>query len=290
MEKAKTVALWVLAILLVLSGTGYLLAGAALGGLLYILVAAIIIPIPALQDKLYNLNVRGGVKVGVVLALLVVGTAFLPKETEETPSEDLEIVQAEIQEPAQAEDSVPEDTEPEQMEESASPVEETENPITEEYQEEEILSENSEPEPTDQIEESEAEVIEPELEETVFLPLETCISAMKLTLDSNYGSDNYTLTYDDNYVTINLWRDGVAFGALEASNGDAEMLELWNSMVDGTTAMTNSMQETLNQFGHGDMAVMTNVVNDMNHENVLLVIMLGAVWYDSVNGINLLGM
>ena len=78
--------LWVLSVLFAIAGLANL-SKSVIGGLLYILAAVATVPIPAVQDRLHALNVRGWVKVVTVIALIVAGTALFPTSAAETPSE-----------------------------------------------------------------------------------------------------------------------------------------------------------------------------------------------------------
>ena len=126
------------------------------------------------------------------------------------------------------------------------------------------------------------------LEDDENLSIDLCVMSMKLVLNQNF-EDRYTIQQDENVITVNLWQDGVSLGAALAASGDESSIESWNTLVESMKSMTASMQKVLNDNGHGDVAVLTQVVNDANTDNVLLSISLGTVLYDAVNNINLLG-
>ena len=78
--------------------------------------------------------------------------------------------------------------------------------------------------------------------------------------------------------------------AMLAANGDAEKLSDWNAMVENIKSAVEQTQSILNDNGHGDVIYIMQVANDLsaNHENVLLSVSMGMVFYDYVNGIDLL--
>ena len=101
----------------------------------------------------------------------------------------------------------------------------------------------------------------------------------------NYGN-NYTVEIDGNVVTYNIWMDGVAYGALLASQGADAYLKMWNEMLDGISSMASSIQKYYDETCKESVIVAVNVVNDANKENVLATVLSGLVVYDSVNNTN----
>ncbi len=54
-------------------------------------------------------------------------------------------------------------------------------------------------------------------------------------------------------------------------------------IVDTTAEASNSLQELLSISGYGDYMVQIEVLNDQNHENTLLTVLLGMVSYNCVS-------
>jgi hypothetical protein len=119
------------------------------------------------------------------------------------------------------------------------------------------------------------------------ISLSDIIFALHLGLSQSYG-DNFDLSKDGNVITAKVWNDGVAAGAMLAENGNAELKESWDTMSETIRSTSEKGQETLNNAGYGDVVFVVDVVNDANHDNVLLVAMGGTVVYDYVNGIDYL--
>jgi hypothetical protein len=120
------------------------------------------------------------------------------------------------------------------------------------------------------------------------ISLSDIIYAIHLGLSQSYG-DNFDLSKDGNVITAKVWNDGVAPGAMLAKSGDAELKKSWETMVEAIRSMSKTGQETINDAGYGDVVFVVEVVNDVNHDNILLVAMGGTVVYDYVNGIDYLG-
>lgn len=119
-------------------------------------------------------------------------------------------------------------------------------------------------------------------DESTQLPLDTVMALIEGVTAKNFGKDNYKMEYDETSVTISVWADGVAVGAAYAANGDKECLESWETLTKSTVDNCTSIVDSLNTAGYDDMIVTFNVLNDQNTENVLLMIVNGAVLYDAV--------
>ena len=97
--------------------------------------------------------------------------------------------------------------------------------------------------------------------------------------------DNYDVDYDDSGITINIWEDGIAAGATMAAYGDETMQESWNELSDNMEGLCSSVSDSIEAFGIEGIPVMINVVNDANHDNVLLSVLNGVVIYDAVQDV-----
>lgn len=95
--------------------------------------------------------------------------------------------------------------------------------------------------------------------------------------------DNYTISHEDNIITISIWQDGIAMGALLASQGNEQCKSAWDEMVENIKDLCTSVCEFVDTLGLDDVYVVVNILNDGNTENVLLTVMEGSVIYDSVN-------
>ncbi|MBR4545012.1 MAG: Ltp family lipoprotein [Oscillibacter sp.] len=160
MEKVKKVARWVLAGLFLLSGVGWLFPSggfAPLSGVLGILAGLATAPIPAIDEILHNLKIRGVLRGVLVLVLLVAAGSMIPNEDkaelpERAPTEAAE------------EAAAPEDTaEPEPTPEPETQSEPEPEPTPEPEPEPEPETQ-SEPEPTPEPEPEPEPTPEPEPE------------------------------------------------------------------------------------------------------------------------------
>ncbi len=101
---------------------------------------------------------------------------------------------------------------------------------------------------------------------------------------------NYKLTSDDTGITINLWENGIIQLVTLAKQGDKASKASWDDLVSSIKKMTLETKESaLKKYGYNDKYIMVNVLNNLNKDNTLLVVTDGVVFYDEVNGINLLG-
>ena len=100
-------------------------------------------------------------------------------------------------------------------------------------------------------------------------------------LRQSYG-DNYSLDYDDNTVTINVWQEGIAAGVVYANEGNQECIDAWKVVVTGITGLSKNLADQLKELGFDNMTVTVNVVNDLNKEKTLLTTVNGVVVYNAV--------
>lgn len=121
------------------------------------------------------------------------------------------------------------------------------------------------------------------------LSMSDLILALKLSLAGNYG-ENCDVKENAGTLTVSVWNDGVAAGAYLAQQGDTALLSSWDSMTENMIGLSESVRELLDANGYRSESSVVNVVNDANHNNVLLTVKDGAVVYDFVRGINLAGM
>lgn len=118
--------------------------------------------------------------------------------------------------------------------------------------------------------------------------LDSYIAIWEILLKENYG-DNFRIDRDENFVTINVWGDGITAEATAAKLGNQDYLASWDGMVENTVDAQKTYQKSLRDAGISDAIVIINVLNDLNLDNILLCVSAGTVMYDDVNGINLIG-
>lgn len=99
---------------------------------------------------------------------------------------------------------------------------------------------------------------------------------------SGFGND-YEIDLEGYVYTVSVWQDGLAACAMLAEQGVPTAVEQWEEIVDTTAEASNSLQELLNISGYGDYMAQIEVLNDQNHENTLLTVLLGMVSYNCVS-------
>ena len=99
---------------------------------------------------------------------------------------------------------------------------------------------------------------------------------------SGFGND-YEIDLEGYVYTVSVWQDGLAACAMLAEQGVPTAVEQWGEIVDTTAEASNSLQELLSISGYGDCMVQIEVLNDQNHENTLLTVLLGMVSYNCVS-------
>ncbi len=97
--------------------------------------------------------------------------------------------------------------------------------------------------------------------------------------------ENYTIEYEDGFINVSVWQDGVAQGAALAASGDQSSLESWNYMVSGIQVMAENITSDLSNVeadGVDQVHVFINVLNDQTPENTLLTFLDDTVVFSAV--------
>lgn len=95
----------------------------------------------------------------------------------------------------------------------------------------------------------------------------------------------YSISQQQNIIIINVWSEGITADALKAKEDD-RCKEAWDGMVEKFLNAQASLQRKLDDNGHSDIVAMLNIVNDTNHDRMILVVAKHQVLYDAVNGID----
>ena len=111
--------------------------------------------------------------------------------------------------------------------------------------------------------------------------IDVAVGFIESVLKENF--ENYSISHEDNIITINVWDDGIALGALLAANGNEEFKSSWKDMAENQKHFCETICDFVDTLGLDDVVVIVNVLNDGNKDNVLLSVMEGVVIYDSVN-------
>ncbi len=111
-------------------------------------------------------------------------------------------------------------------------------------------------------------------------------------LGTAFNSSEYKIQIDDTMLNISFYPEGCTVLAYQASVlGDKDAISKWNTVVEAgrgwSRTINNEVHETMNRE---DLTVALYYCDDTGSGNVFLCIMNGVVYYDLVNGIDLLGL
>ena len=118
--------------------------------------------------------------------------------------------------------------------------------------------------------------------ETVEKISEEALREKLKTALSGFG-DDCTISEDGYVYTLNVWQKGLAQTAMLAQTGDKDAKETWDKIVYTTMQASDSLQELLTASGYGDYMVQIQVLNDQNHDNTLLTVIMGMASYNCVS-------
>lgn len=114
------------------------------------------------------------------------------------------------------------------------------------------------------------------------LSMDDVLQVIESTLKDNFS--NVELLYEDQIITINLFEDGLSTAAVLAAAGSNEYCDSWNQLVESQQKLSSTIYENVSSIGFSDVAVVLNILNDLDKDKVLLTTMNGIVLYDAVNG------
>lgn len=111
--------------------------------------------------------------------------------------------------------------------------------------------------------------------------IDVAVGLIESVLKENF--ENYTISHDGSIITVNVWEDGIAMGAVLAAAGNEQYKTSWDELIENQKGFCISLCDFVDTLGLDDVMVIVNVLNDGNKDNVLLSIAEGVVIYDSVN-------
>jgi len=122
------------------------------------------------------------------------------------------------------------------------------------------------------------------------MPIAQCIQLLETNFENSFG-ENYDLDLDtDNHIlSFMIWGENITAGAIQAQNGNADMVESWNDMTDSIVTLAKNVQQSIDENCDEAYSTVIYLINDQNHDNVLFAASGPTTLYDAVNGINLLG-
>lgn len=122
------------------------------------------------------------------------------------------------------------------------------------------------------------------------MSIDQCIDLLKISFDDSFG-ENYDLDLDtENHIlSFKIWGENITLGAMQAQNGNAELVDSWNTMTENIVTMAKTVQQTIDDHCDETYSTVIYLINDQNPDNVLLAVSGPTILYDVVNGVNLLG-
>lgn len=128
------------------------------------------------------------------------------------------------------------------------------------------------------------EILEDEQEqadEADVATVEEVLEEMKGSLAA-FGED-CSITMDGYLITVNIWQDGLAQVAYNATLGDRASAESWDSVKETIQKSSDGLQAMLDQNGYGNYMVQLNLLNDKDTSRILITAVWGTVTYDCVS-------
>lgn len=93
--------------------------------------------------------------------------------------------------------------------------------------------------------------------------------------------DDYGSYYDsEGALNLEITTEGIVDMVMEARNGNQELIDSWNEMIESLIASNNTLVESAKLFNLENPSVVFNILNDANKEKLLLCIRNGEVEYD----------
>lgn len=104
------------------------------------------------------------------------------------------------------------------------------------------------------------------------------------TIESLLDDDGYSgvdVTREEATITINVWLDGLCMElTLAQQSGNDSYQETWDTVKANFVSLSESISELVDTVGYADVYVTINILNDLNHDNVLLSVFEGIVIFD----------
>lgn len=122
------------------------------------------------------------------------------------------------------------------------------------------------PEPTDPVESPAA------------MSLDDLCSLIQGVIEEDY--DGCTVTHDESMLAIECWADGVAS---ELAGGTASVKDSWDAFIENSKELLNSVSNLIKTSGNEGVGASFCLLNDLNHENILLSIVDGVVIYNAMD-------
>lgn len=89
--------------------------------------------------------------------------------------------------------------------------------------------------------------------------------------------DGCSVSHTDNMITVSIWADGIAMDVIK---GGETVQGEWEILKENMVTLSNSISDIIDTAGRTDVYLMLNLLNDLNHDNLLLSATEGVVIYD----------
>ena len=144
-------------------------------------------------------------------------------------------------------------------------------------------TEEPEPEPDDEPEAESAgdPVLSPSDSLSVF------VSALETTLSQMFG-DNYDVSVEGHAIVARYWHDGSLLTVMSAMLGDEDALNTWNKNIEDMLGIQRLLDDQLEELGLSEYYTIVQYLNEENTDNSLATVAHDEVYYDYVNGIDIL--
>ncbi len=109
----------------------------------------------------------------------------------------------------------------------------------------------------------------------------TYVDAMETILKQQYG-DQYTIVGDETGCLISFWKDGLGDAADQARAGDAATEQTWKELKSSIQGLSQTAYDQYCSSVSEDGHVMLNLVDDRNHDKILLMFEDGKCHMDVV--------
>lgn len=98
-----------------------------------------------------------------------------------------------------------------------------------------------------------------------------------------FKEDQYeVIQSNDSVISVNVWADGIVQEATMAKMGQKKYVEDWETLKEIFKNTSKDFTEAKNKMELDDMMIMFNLVNDLNHDNILLSYVNNVLFYDFV--------
>lgn len=109
--------------------------------------------------------------------------------------------------------------------------------------------------------------------------INSIIALMDPILSENY--DGHEIYYEDGILVINLWSNGTAEAVSYVQAGLIGM-DVWEQVRSSMVYMASSSRTLVDTIGRDDVDIMTNLLNDLDHELVIISLLNDKIVYDAV--------